>query len=306
MDEPSPHSTPAVQPVERAVLVLGGSGLVGSRLVRQLAAAGLEVHATTRAPAPPPALAALARWHCGAGFALDKGEGPWPDLPLLASAGPLAPLPAWLRRVAPARLRRLVALGSTSATGKRDSADPGERALAERLAQAEAELAEACTAAGVAWTLLRPTLIWGDGRDRNLSRLAGIARRWRFVPLPTGARGGRQPIHAREVAAAMRAALERPALAGRALDLPGAEVVDYATMARRVAAAVAPPGRLLPLPGLLAAARLAARLGLAPASLAAVVARCRIDLVFDRAPARALLGLVDEPFAPAAADFPPP
>lgn len=308
MVEPSPQAALPVQPGADPgcgpVLVLGGSGLVGAHLVRALAAAGVEVHATTRAQAPPPDLAALARWHCGPGFALEHGDGPWPDLPMLASAGPLAPLPAWLQRIAPPRLRRLVALGSTSEAGKRDSPDPAERALAVRLLQAQAGLAAACERRGIAWTLLRPTLIWGDGRDRNLSRLAAIARCWRWLPLPTGARGGRQPIHARQVAAALAAGLACREAAGRVLDLPGAETLPYREMARRVAAAVAPPGRVVALPGLVWTARAAAVLGLARRDLAAALARCRDDLVFDRAPARELLGLADEPFRPAAEDFP--
>ncbi|MBX3726518.1 MAG: NAD-dependent epimerase/dehydratase family protein [Xanthomonadales bacterium] len=304
MDEPSPQPALAVQPARGPVLVLGGSGLVGAHLVRQLAAAGVPVHATTRASAPPPALANLAHWHCGPAFSLETGEGPWPDLPMLASAGPLAALPGWLRRVAPSNLQRLVALGSTSEAGKRDSPDPAERALAARLHAAQEDLATTCDPRHIAWTVLRPTLIWGDGRDRNLSRLAALARRLPCLPVPTGARGGRQPIHARQVATAVAAAMATDHAAGRALDLPGAETMPYHEMARRVAAAVAPPGRVCALPGLVWTARVAAAFGLAGRDLAAVLARCRQDLVFDRAPARALLGLRDEPFRPTAEDFP--
>lgn len=306
MDEPSPQAAPPVQPIDGPVLVLGATGLVGNHLLRRLAGAGVTVHATTRSAAPPPALAALAHWHCGPAFALEDGTGPWPDLPVLASAGPLAPLSDWLERTPRSRLRRLVALGSTSEAGKRGSLDPAERALAERLHQAQDRLATLCGQRGIAWTVLRPTLIWGDGRDRNLSRLAALARRWRCLPLPTRALGGRQPIHAREVAAALVAALSSRDVHDCALDLPGGETLAYREMARRVAAAVAPPGRVVELPGLAPAARAAAALGLVPAALAAALARTREPLVFDRGPARRLLGLDDLPFRPTPADFPPP
>ena len=48
----------------------------------------------------------------------------------------------------------------------------------------------------VAGTIFRPTLIYGTGRDRSLAPIARFARRWRVLPLPVGARGLRQPVHA--------------------------------------------------------------------------------------------------------------
>lgn len=304
MDQYPPRIASPILLSGKPVLVLGGTGLVGSHLVRRLVAAGVPVHATTRAPTPPPALASLAEWHCGPAYALEHGKGPWPDLPVLASAGPLVALPGWLRRTAPAQLRRVVALGSTSETGKRGSLDPGEQALAARLLGAQEDLVAACTERSIAWTVLRPTLIWGDGRDRNLSRLAALARRWRWLPLPTRALGGRQPIHAREVASAMASALHCLAVYGCTLDLPGSETLPYREMARRVVGAVLPVSLVLPIPGLIYIARLAASLGICSISLAAALSRTRSDLVFDRELVRAALSLTDEPFAPTALDFP--
>jgi nucleoside-diphosphate-sugar epimerase len=158
----------------------------------------------------------------------------------------------------------------------------------------------------VAWTLLRPTLVWGDGRDRNLSRLAAAARRYGCIVLPSDARGGRQPVHAAEVAAALWSALARQQSVGHRLDLPGGEIVPYDEMARRVAAAVAPPGRIWRLPAapLRLAAGVAVRLRRVDAALPAMLARMREDLVFDAAPARALLQWTPGPFAPRAEDFP--
>jgi hypothetical protein len=40
----------------------------------------------------------------------------------------------------------------------------------------------------VAWTILRPTLIYVEGRDANVSRLAGLIRRFKVLPLSGGAR----------------------------------------------------------------------------------------------------------------------
>lgn len=53
------------------VLVLGGSGMLGHRVVMELAAAGMEVHATVRRPVPAPFRPAGATWHEG----VDLGQG---------------------------------------------------------------------------------------------------------------------------------------------------------------------------------------------------------------------------------------
>jgi nucleoside-diphosphate-sugar epimerase len=307
MGEPSPQPGASVQPPAPpdTVLVLGASGLVGAHVLTLLAAAGIPAWATSRSP-PPPALAALAQWHCGSGFALERGDGPWPVAHTVLSAGPLAALADWLQRQRPAGLQRLVALGSTSALAKQASGDPAERALAATLLDAEARLAAYCDRAGVAWTVLRPTLIWGDGRDRNLSRLAALARRRGILLLPGNAIGLRQPIHAADVAAAMLAALDRPLSVGRVLDLPGGETLRYDQMCRRLAAAVAPPGRVWRLRGLPLAAlvRCAARIGLVAPATAAAVVRMGQDLVFDPAPAARALGVRPPGFRPVQADFP--
>jgi hypothetical protein len=80
-----------------------------------------------------------------------------------------------------------------SAQSKRDSVVPAERALAQRLRDGEAALARACVARGSAWTVLRPTLVYGAGLDKSLTPIARRALRTRVFPLPAG-RGLRQPI----------------------------------------------------------------------------------------------------------------
>lgn len=290
------------------ILVLGGSGLVGAHVLRQLFAAARPAYALTRAGQPPPALASMARWHCGAGYDLDRGLGPWPAAQRLISAGPLTGLANWLERSAPPGLHRLVALGSTSVATKTSSPDPAERALARRLADAEARVRARCQQLGIAWTLLRPTLIWGDGRDLNLSRLAAQARRHGFIALPSFARGRRQPIHAAEVAQALLRALDAEAAQNREFDLPGGQTLAYDRMARRIAKAVAPPGRVLRVPGWLLrpVLALAPRLRLLPTSTAAMIARSAQDLVFDGEPAWQALAWRPGAFRPRNEDFPQP
>jgi nucleoside-diphosphate-sugar epimerase len=260
-----------------AILLLGASGLVG-RAVLADGAAGIVALSRRTGPVAGGA----------ASLTGDLYRDPIPfGGDTVLSAGPLDGLVAWLGRENPRGLKRIVALSSTSVHTKQDSGDPHERALAARLRDAEALLVAWCASRDVRWTLLRPTLIYDDAFDGALGRFVAIARRLGAVALPTDARGLRQPVHAADVARALRAALDHPAARDRAFDLPGGETLDYRRMVSRTLAVAAPGARLLSLsPRLFALAAPAARRLPALAALTPeVLSRMREDLVFDAGPA---------------------
>jgi uncharacterized protein YbjT (DUF2867 family) len=308
MSEPSPEPASAVE-LQRAIAsvrVVGASGLVGGNVLRLLAGTGVRVEAATRAVSPPVALAALAAWQCGAAADLRDDAVEWRSADALIGAGPLDLLANRLMRNFPKGLKRLIALSSTSAVTKANASDQVERELAKRLLEGEESLVETCEKAGVAWTILRPTLIWGEGRDRNVSALAEWMRRRRILPLPGFATGRRQPIRAIDVARALVTALSRPASVGQCIDVPGGEILRYDEMVRRIADVLSPPGRIVRVPGMLVTtiARIARTTGIAPAGLPGVIDRLREDLVFSGDPAHVLLGVAPEGFRPTPEDFP--
>lgn len=277
-------------------LVFGLSGQVGVALREGLAGNEAELVAVSR---HPPAEAPGLHWVRGElGPGLDVGS----DFDAVISLGPLDHFSHWFEQagLAPARV---VALGSTSVHSKADSPDPAERALAARLADAEARLAAACTARGCAGTLLRPTLIYGGG-EQNLSRIVGLARRWRWLPLPGDATGLRQPVFAGDLAAAVLACLRSPAPIVGSYDLPGGETLAYDEMLRRVLAVAAPQSRIVRLPPPLfrLGIRLARRFGFGGAG-EGLLSRFDRDLVFDPAPAGRALGYAPRPFQPCAEMF---
>lgn len=279
----------------RGWLVFGLTGLVGECLRDAWRPDDPPLVAVSRRPQ---ADATRLRWLAGA----LPGMADPPVAPAaVVSLGPLDAFAAWFARssLAPPRV---VALGSTSVHAKATSPDAGERAVAAALAAAESRLAEACAARGSALTLLRPTLIYGRGRDRNLSRLVAFARRWRVLPLPRGATGLRQPVHADDVAGAVLRALRSPLPVPGRFDLPGGEALPFDEMARRCLAAAAPGARVLSLPGPVfrLAVALAERAG-APGE--GVLARLRQDQAYDAGSLQAALGLRCRPFRPTAADL---
>lgn len=280
----------------RVALLFGGSGQIGERLLQGLLAAGWQVHAFSRTAQPP---RDGLHWHLGE---LSQLQAPPVQAEAIFSCGPLDAFADWYRRT-PLQAPRVVAFGSTSLEVKRDSLDAAERDVARRLREAEAALFAAAAERGAAATVLRPTLVYGAGRDRTLSAIAALARRSGWFVLPRSARGLRQPVHVQDLADAALAVLAHPATHGRSYALGGGEVLSYREMVRRVLAALQPPARLLPLPHALFALALAvahARGRLRGMNRAALQ-RMGEDLVFDLAPAQRDFGYAPRAFAPDAA-----
>jgi uncharacterized protein YbjT (DUF2867 family) len=102
-------------------------------------------------------------------------------------------------------------------------------------------------ASDLSWTILRPTMIYGDPGDRNLSRLLPLLRRVPVLPVP-GATHLQQPAHVADVAGAVLAAAERPATAGRTYDVAGPKPLTFTELLRTSARAVASRTRFVPVP----------------------------------------------------------
>lgn len=273
-------------------LVFGATGATGRQLLARLLARGDGVDAVSRrahAGSSPP------RWIVGdlhAGVA-----APAAAYDVIASLGPLEAFAAWFETASAPAAQRIVALSSMSADSKRGSPDAAERALAARLLAAEARLAAAAAARGADFTILRPTLIYGDGRDASLAPIARFARRWHLMPLPVGADGLRQPVHAADLAAAVLASAEADAARNRVYPIGGGERLTFRRVLLRMRAAL--PGPTVPLPLPLWLLRMPGpwlRHG-----SAAAVERLRRPLVADNSAAAADFGYAPRGFEAAAA-----
>ncbi len=270
-----------------AALVIGARSQVGWFLLPLLAEAGLAPLALSRS-APAAADAPRATWLRGA---LPLSPPDPPPLRHVFSAGPLDALARWLPRAPLLPDARVLALSSMSAASKAHSPVAAERALAARLCAAEEALAAACARHGIGWTILRPTLIYGAGRDRSLTPLVRAARRTRLFPLPAG-RGLRQPVHAADVARALLAAALRARPANAVLPFGGGERLSVAQMFARVRASLPFATLGLPLP------RPLLRVAALHPALRGPVLRLDADLVADNGAALALLDVTPRAFAP--------
>ena len=282
----------------RDALVFGGSGQIGAPLLGRLHDAGWHVVAVSRTAQ---AESAGVEWLRGD---LDQVDGLPRRVDAIISCGPLDHFAHWYA-TSTIDAPRVIAFGSTSIEVKQDSADVHERDLAQRLREGERGLFDAAAIRGAAATVLRPTLVYGAGCDRTLSRIAQLARRWGRFALPRDACGLRQPVHVDDLAAAVLACIDSVASHGHAYALPGAETLPYREMVARVLAALQPPVPLALLPAPLFSAVLfgARLLGRGDGPGDAVVARMRDDLVFDATPARRDFGYAPRAFQPTASMF---
>lgn len=286
---------------ERRVGLLGATSLVGICLLPLLRRAGWRVEAFSRRE--PSSCDAGVTWRRLAPALLPQGEG---KIEYWICVAPIWVLPQYFGLLEVCGARRVVALSSTSLFTKENSSDSGEQEIAERLAAGENALRTWGEARGVEWVILRPTLIYGGGRDRNISEMARFMRRFGFFPLLGRAGGLRQPVYVDDVASACLAALNSPGN-NRAYNLSGGETLSYRDMAGRVFAALGRRPRLVTVP--LRLFRLAlALMRLLPRYRhwsAAMAERMNQDLVFDHADAERDLGYAPRPFRLAAEDLPP-
>ena len=269
------------------VLVFGASSQIGFFLLPMLIERGARVLAVSRRARADQGGVTWLR-----GSLPDRPPQVPGDVESIISFGPLDALAAWLQAHPLPALRRVIATSSMSAESKRDSRVPAERALAQRLREAEVALASVCDRNGIAWTVLRPTLIYGAGTDRSLTPLARRAMRTRVFALPPG-RGLRQPVHAQDIALAATAALLQPASAGRVIPIGGGERLAAARMFARVRDSL--PVRTCPVPIPRLAVSLAQRL---LPNLRGPLSRLDQDLVADNAELERLLDVHPRGFAP--------
>jgi nucleoside-diphosphate-sugar epimerase len=283
--------------------VLGASSLVGRCLQPLLTDAGCQVTAFSRQTQRP--ACERMEWRqlaVATVFCLPCGEKPIQQWICVA---PIWVLPQHFAMLEAYGVKRLVALSSTSCFTKDDSSNPEEQAIARRLMEAEKRLQAWAVAQGVEWIILRPTLIYGFGQDKNIAEIARFVRRVGFFPLFGRAQGLRQPIHAQDVAIACVAALDSPVAVNHAYNISGGETLPYREMVARIFAAMRRPLRLLSVS--LSVFRVAvALLRLLPRYRQwspAMAERMNSDLVFDHAEATRDFGFKPRPFVLNAEDI---
>ena len=260
-------------------LVVGGTGLVGSYIVEHLLRVGQRPFALSRSLQDTRGV----DWFRG------NMENPdtlnFPAFTTLYCTADAILLANALPRLFNPSLRRIVAFSSTSVITKQDTEVAAERDTIRKLLDAEQRIASACEQRNVGWTILRPTLIYAEGRDTNITPLSRLIRRFGFMPLVGGAPGLRQPVHAEDLAIGALAAASSRAAINKIYSLPGPETLAYREMIGRIFDGMRLPRRTISVPPSLWRAGFILTKPLFPGANVAMGTRMMKDMTFDPTPA---------------------
>jgi nucleoside-diphosphate-sugar epimerase len=289
------------------VLLTGASSQLGVFLIPRLIDSGLRVIALSRRAAVRPAdLDENPLWIHPDALLLAGDDSPLitpKEIEFLVSCGPLNVAIKLLQYCS--GIRRVIVFSTSSVFSKAESPDREENETIRSMLRWESQLKSLCKERDLALMILRPTLIYGCGMDRNISLLAAWIKRFGWLPLAIPARGLRQPVHADDLAWVAVEALNRKQPLMLDTAACGGSTLSYTQMVERVFGAVGKPRRIIRIP----ARVLAMTLGMLtwiPAFRGVnseMVRRQNIDLVFDDSQLRQELNYNPRPFKPNASDF---
>jgi uncharacterized protein YbjT (DUF2867 family) len=158
---------------------------------------------------------------------------------------------------------------------------------------------DAVRSSSLAFTILRPSMIYGTIADRNMVRLLKWIRTCPVLAIPGGGTTLQQPVHVDDLVAAILAALDRPEAARREYDVGGPEALPLREVIRLAGAAVGRRARVIGIPvaPAYATARWLRRLGLPSPVRPEQILRLNESKAVDIAPARRDLGFDPRSFA---------
>jgi len=231
---------------EQLVGVLGATSLVGDCLLRQLVQNHCRVIAFSRHSVTQshPQIT----WQQLDTISRTERITAKNKITIWLCVAPIWILPEYFDLLLAYGAQRIVVLSSTSRFTKSSSSNLGEREIALQLIKGEELLQTWADTQKIEWIILRPTLIYGYGRDKNVAEIARFIHRFGFFPVLGAAKGLRQPIHVEDVASACFSALSTLNLANRSYNLTGGETLHYREMVKRVFEALNCPPRILTVP----------------------------------------------------------
>lgn len=244
------------RPRSELVTIFGGSGFIGTQVVREFARRGWRVRAAVRRPhlavhlRPQGDVGQIQVVACDIGDEAQVGaalEGADAAVNLVGvlfetpsrrfqklhaeAAGRIA------RACAERGINRFVQMSALGADAASESAYARTKAEGETLART----------ALPSTVVMRPSVVFGRGDD-FLNRFAAMATWSPALPLPGGGETKFQPVHVADVAeAVVRAALD-PASAGRSYELGGPETWTFRRILEFVLAETGRQRPLVPLP----------------------------------------------------------
>lgn len=151
---------------------------------------------------------------------------------------------------------------------------------------------------GLAWTIVRPTMIYGTPEDRNIARLIRFIERSPVVPL-IAPDALQQPVHVQDVASAVVSCLASERTVGRVYNISGRDALTFESLVRETLRATGRHRLIVRLPfaPILGVVRLYNAGASKPRITVEQVLRLREHKAFDHAAAREDFGFSPRSFA---------
>jgi len=213
------------------VLVTGGTGFTGSHVVPLLLQNGFEVRCLTRPTSDRSPLSALTvEWVTGDlsnAVALTSALRGVDALVNIASLG-FGHADNIIASTKAAGVKRALFISTTAIFTQLNAGSKSVRLAAE----------EAVQASGLDFTILRPTMIYGSPRDRNMWRLIRLLRISPIMPIFGDGESLQQPIFVDDVAQAILLALQNDMTIGKSYNIAGKQALTYNQVIDTVATAL--------------------------------------------------------------------
>ena len=271
------------------VLLTGATGLLGGELLKLLLAEGHEARCLLRAGSPNASRLDAERAEIFRGDAANEEDllralQGTDALLHVAGIEYAQPVVEAARR---AGVGRVVVVGSTSVHSSYEFR-AGPKLRMERVVRRS----------GLDWTIVRPSMIYGSERDKNVQRLLRFLGRSPVFPMFGPGTNLWQPVYHEDCARGVYEALVRLSAVGRSYDLSGGESLTYLDLVKTAAGALGKKPRIVRVPlepvRLLLGAAEKLRLPLPVGS--EQVLRLREDKVYPYEEARRELGYAPRPF----------
>ena len=212
------------------VLVIGATGFTGSHTVPALRAAGHHLRCLVRPESVKRFVEKQPQVETVVGD-LNDPKSVRHALVGMEAAITIASIgfghaPALVDCLCKSEVRRVLFVSTTAIFTRLNSRSKAIRIAAE----------SAIVNSGLDFTILRPTMIYGGRRDRNISRLIRFLRWTPIVPVIGRGQRLQQPIFVQNVADALVACLDHPITIGRCYNIAGAcpltfnEIIDTVCM----------------------------------------------------------------------------
>jgi len=130
-----------------------------------------------------------------------------------------------IRAAQEATLKRAIFISTTAIFTSLNAKSKSTRIEAEGL----------INASGLNFTILRPTMIYGSQRDRNISRLIQMIQKWPLIPVLGNGNFLQQPVYVDDVATAIKDVLGCELTFGKSYNIAGLEPLTYNQMIDHIA-----------------------------------------------------------------------